>query len=114
MAGAEPKSKKCVSGAIYREGEFLPPEPPYENLDTSTEAFYLVPGQHHTVMVEMTAEMTTLMRLLRTQCEFIYFLGYLRFQDDIGNIRSLGFCRHYNPATKRFDIVSDADYEYAD
>ncbi len=43
-----------------------------------------------------------------------YIMGYLLYRDDNGLKRKTGFCALYLPDTKRFQRISDPDYEYAD
>ncbi len=45
---------------------------------------------------------------------FFYFFGYIQYEDGIGIVRRMTFCRKYNPTTKRFIEVGDPEYEYSD
>lgn len=41
-------------------------------------------------------------------------VGRLAFSDDNGVTRYLGFCRRYDAAKQRFEVMDEPDYEYAD
>lgn len=44
----------------------------------------------------------------------IYAFGFFWYRDKIGNSYKTAFCRRYDRNTRRFVIVDDANYEYAD
>jgi spore coat protein U-like protein len=44
----------------------------------------------------------------------IYCLGYILYEDSLRQRYRTAFLRHYNASTKRFEMVSDPDYEYQD
>ena len=43
-----------------------------------------------------------------------YLLGWVRYSDELGIEREMGFCRYYDEALMRFVSVKNPDYEYAD
>lgn len=43
-----------------------------------------------------------------------FFMGKITYRDKAGTIRNTAFLRQYDPATRRFLRVEDADYEYQD
>ena len=45
---------------------------------------------------------------------YVYFLGYVHYNDELGIVRKMAVLRHYNTETGRFILVDDPDYEYAD
>ena len=45
--------------------------------------------------------------------ESVVCVGYLVYEDDNGTKRQTGFCREYDPASKRWKPVKDDDYEYS-
>jgi hypothetical protein len=44
----------------------------------------------------------------------IIFAGTIRYEDRIGIVRSMGFCRRYDPDLKKFVPTGDDDYNYSD
>jgi hypothetical protein len=40
-------------------------------------------------------------------------VGYIVYKDGAGTIRHTGFCRQYDPSSKRWHNMDDAQYEYA-
>jgi hypothetical protein len=45
--------------------------------------------------------------------ESVVCVGYLVYEDDNGTKRQTGFCREYDPSSKRWKSVKDDDYEYS-
>jgi hypothetical protein len=45
--------------------------------------------------------------------EMIFFMGCIRYRDDLGTDRVTAFLRIYDPATERFIVSDDSYYEYA-
>ena len=43
-----------------------------------------------------------------------HFVGYIRYQDARGTMRRVGFCRRYDYSLRRFVLVDDPSFEYAD
>jgi hypothetical protein len=43
-----------------------------------------------------------------------YLLGWIRYADEEGTVRTTAFCRHYDEAWDKFGRIGDPDYEYAD
>jgi hypothetical protein len=39
-------------------------------------------------------------------------MGWIRFEDQRGVIREMGFCRRWDASERRFVIVDNPDYEY--
>jgi hypothetical protein len=109
-----------VSGGRLIEKGSLPAEPPYDVLITERPELPLSPGEHQEINVALSKEIGHELWFRGGFGKdvpigsFLYFLGYIRFQDGNKTIRSMGFCRRYNPDTKKFTAVEDADYEYAD
>jgi hypothetical protein len=44
----------------------------------------------------------------------VFFRGFIVYLDDNGIRRRTAFCRMWNFETRRFDVMNDPDYEYAD
>lgn len=44
----------------------------------------------------------------------LYVMGWIRYQDEVGADRFMGFCRLRNNEDGRFRAVDDPDYEYED
>jgi hypothetical protein len=45
---------------------------------------------------------------------YLYFRGFIVYAGSSGTLYRTGFCRRYNSRDKRFRIVEDSDYEYAE
>jgi len=99
----------------------LPPVLPYA-LGASEFTFSLEAGEEKELSVGLEIELLTLFRLLGTQggylnkqkTAFVYFMGYVHYNDDVGVIRKTFVLRHYDTETGCFKVVDEPDYEYAD
>jgi hypothetical protein len=65
------------------------------------------------VMEPAPEEGTTILRRFKTENWKIYVMGQIRYQDEGGHDRFMGFCRIGDGET-RFVAVDDPDYEYED
>jgi len=54
-------------------------------------------------------------KLLSTDVNWmLYFMGWVSYRDDVGNIRTTCFCRAYDRSKGRFTALDDPDYEHAE
>jgi hypothetical protein len=42
----------------------------------------------------------------------LYLLGYVKYRDEMKNLRRTFFCRRFDPKEGRFSEVLNPDYEY--
>ena len=101
------------------ENKVLPASPPHDERARDETPFLLLPGAHKECKLMIPENIVFLLRELGqsiypTEVDNMCLMGYLRFRDDIGTVRSMGFCRFRDFRNKRFVPVDDADYEYAD
>jgi hypothetical protein len=116
IGGSVAHITKRVSKLEFFENHFLPPIPPYDDKMADNKELKVSPGQHHTFSVSIARSLEYGFVIMGTDdiVREVYFFGYLRFRDEVGLVRSIGFCRQYDPISKRFNVVNDPDYEYAD
>jgi hypothetical protein len=90
--------------------------------DTMKGIEKIAPGSEQTFQISFDPPVDLgtdkLMRLIRGET-YSYFVGFIRYKDDIGNIRRTAFCRRYNVLSRRFNSADNAaqtdfDYEYTD
>ncbi len=115
--GSPAKVTHLLADSVYPEEGGLPAIARFRDGNAFTESFSLQPGQHREVTSEIPKNVSDYVRFLRSVGQGatdLYFTGYLRFADELGLSRSYGFCRKYNPNLKRFEIVDNPDYEFAD
>jgi len=84
--------------------------------------FSLQPGEGATRSVSLRENVAAAIGWLNAHPEgvmgaaspLVYFVGLIRYADDIGISRSMGFMRKYDPPRQKFVAVDDPDYEYTD
>lgn len=112
--------QECHFSLIRVENEF--PLRPTHFEQSRPRPFSLAPGEERELSIEFDENMTSLFRMVGKDglrqgwqnTDHIYFLGVARYADDVGIVRSISVCRHYQNATGRFKVIEDPDYEYAD
>lgn len=118
--GSAAHIQECHFSLIRVESEF-PPRPTHFE-QSRPRPFSLAPGEERELSIEFDENMTNLFRLAGKEglrqgwqdTDHIYFLGFAKYADDVGIVRSISICRHYQNATGRFKAIEDPDYEYAD
>ena len=93
-------------GAIALVPPTVVPMPIYDGLPPVIEPRVFAPGT--------SAEGFILDRPDRQRGVMLRVYGLLSYTDRIGNVRTTAFCRQFNSATHRFEIVNDPDGEYED
>lgn len=92
----------------------LPPLPnPLDNQKYNVMEADIEPGAKHSRIVEVDGDTLTNFQFARWSASSnLYFLGFIKYQDDLGNIRETAFCRRHKLAG--FSSVDHPDYEYED
>jgi hypothetical protein len=118
-------SQAHIIGASFMVVTFdkneLPAVPPYTNHVVHKD-ITLQPGEDRESSVGIEVELVSLFRMMgvkggylaHQRTAFIYFLGHVRYKDDLGIVRRLAVLRHFDTASGRFTVVDDPQYEYAD
>ena len=94
----------------------IPQIPEYDNLAKSSAEFVLEGGQNRQGVARSYSDKVgavTLEQVNRNEAS-LFVIGYVKYKDDAGIVRELGFLRRYDPHLQRFKIVEDPDYEYSD
>lgn len=94
----------------------------YINGNAEPIPFFLEPGEDRQLSIDIDGELISILRHIGTdglargyqKTDHIYFFGSARYTDDLGTIRNLEACRHYDNASTRFKAVDDPDRDYSD
>jgi hypothetical protein len=92
----------------------LPAVPTYDLPETFVKPIVLNPGTSARLTYDAVKPTERTAILPGFLPESLYFLGYMDYKDDNHIPRRIAFCRRYNAETRRFEVVDDPDYEYAD
>jgi hypothetical protein len=119
--GGSPARIKSSSFTTSAFEKGLPPSLSYIKQDTR-EPFSLHPGEVKKFSIALEEELINLFRMLGTtgpnlafqKTAHVYFFGYVQYADDVGILRNIAACRHYQTDSGRFMAVDDTEYEYAD
>jgi hypothetical protein len=111
------KTKLIVRAVDYSEARF----DLFEGA-TSLEELHLRPGQSETAHIPIGIESMKEIRdeISRREAGFgtgrgrVYFAGSLWYKDDLGNERSTGVFRRFDPKDHSFVAVMNSDSEYSD
>ena len=72
-------------------------------------------GSKHGMLAQASETTTGEFQFARIwEANNLFFLGFIKHKDDLGNIRETSFYRRYDRELKRFVPVEDRDYEYED
>jgi hypothetical protein len=96
-------------------GGQLPGIPPFDDREDFATSFSLAPGESHPFPLFLRENIINKIitnRMANDPGE-IFFFGYMQYVDDVDLVRRTAFCRRFNGKTRRFELVTDSDYEYS-
>jgi hypothetical protein len=90
------------------------PAPVFGEHGATTVEQPLAPGEELVCVADSFAPVSqSTLSLIRARQMHLYVFGYVRYRDEFGAVRKMGFARVLNEQ-RRFDVFSDPDYEYSD
>jgi hypothetical protein len=118
--GDGPAHVSAYSFAISRIDSELPSAIAY--MESDEKPFSLEPGEELRLSIDIDQELTGTLRFVGLDglrqgyqnTNRIYFFGNARYTDDLGIVRNISACRHYQNSSTKFMPVDDPDREYSD
>jgi hypothetical protein len=114
--GESPATIVSVNLAAFTQSPRIPlPAVPTYNVPTTfVKPIVLNPGTSVRLTYYAKKPLDRTLLLPGVLLQVLFFLGYMDYKDDNRIPRRIAFCRRYNAETRRFEVVDDPDYEYAD
>lgn len=114
--GSSPVAKVRVINATMFIGAVLPPKNPCGGHNVVAGLGAVPPGhQAQDIPLTSVALDASQMLSVRQEKTFIFAIGKVLYEDELGGVRRTGFTRRFSMQTGRFVMVKDdPDYEYVD